>query len=86
MGQPSCWGVYEYLRLLSVALLKGFGLIIAFGGFSVVGSTGFFAILVFLDVLATLIPAEESVEEALQLWKTFTSFDLISNALIIYNW
>jgi hypothetical protein len=55
------------VRLLGVALLEYFGFVIALRWVSVVGSTGFFAILVFFDVLATPVPAEESVEEALEL-------------------
>ena len=60
--------VFEIIvRLLGVTLLEGSGLVVALSGVSVVGSTGFFAILVFFDVLAALVPAEESVEEALEL-------------------
>jgi hypothetical protein len=55
------------VRLLGVALLEDFGFVVALSGVSVVGSTGFFAILEFFDVLAALVPAEESVEEALEL-------------------
>lgn len=66
-GSTFMLGFEIIVRLLGVALLEYFGFVIALSGVSVVGSTGFFAILEFFDVLAAPVPAEESVEEALEL-------------------
>ena len=53
------------VRLLSITLLQYFSFIIAFSWFSIVWSTCFFAILIFLNISSTSIPSKEWVQKAL---------------------
>jgi hypothetical protein len=59
--------ITKNVRLLSITLLKYFSFIIAFSWFSIIGSTCFFAILIFLDISSTSIPSKERVQKALSL-------------------
>lgn len=55
----------DHLRLLSIALLEDFCLIITFSRFSIIGSACLFAVLEFLYVLATSIPSQERIKQSL---------------------
>lgn len=88
------------LRLLSVALLEGFGLVITFSGVPIVWSSCFFAVLKLLDILSTPVPPQKGIEQSLHnligvpsstLYQTLWSFiinmtpaNIIMNLLIFH--
>lgn len=59
--------ITKNVPLLSIALLKYFCLIITFSWFSIIYSTCFFAILIFLNISSTSIPSKERVQKTLWL-------------------